>query len=94
MKPLLLMFVTVFLAELGDKTQLATLLFAAEGKFNPWVVFAVAAGALVASTAMAVVLGSVAEKYLAMVPLKLIAGCGFMLMGGLMVWEHVASRSV
>jgi putative Ca2+/H+ antiporter (TMEM165/GDT1 family) len=92
MKALLLMFITVFLAELGDKTQLATMLFAAEGKHNPWIVFLVAASALVASTAMAVLLGSAAEKYLAVIPLKLIAGSGFVLLGGWMIWEHVATR--
>ncbi len=93
MKPLILMFITVFLAELGDKTQLATVLFAAEGKHHPWIVFAVAASALVASTALAVVLGTAAEKYLSQIPLKLIAGCGFIVLGSWMVWEHVATRT-
>ena len=46
--------VTVFLAELGDKTQLATLLFASEGKVSPLMVFVASAGALVLSSAIAV----------------------------------------
>jgi len=78
---LLTIFVTVFLAELGDKTQLATLLFATDGKVPPFYVFLAAAGALVATTAIAVVLGSYAERYLAVVPLKLIAGVGFVAIG-------------
>jgi putative Ca2+/H+ antiporter (TMEM165/GDT1 family) len=88
MKELLPIFLTVFLAELGDKTQLATVLLASGGKHSPWIVFFVAASALVASTAMAVVLGQAAERYLTMIPLKLIAGAGFMLLGAWMVWEH------
>ena len=42
-------FVTVFLAELGDKTQLATLLFAAEQNTSKIGVFLASAGALVLS---------------------------------------------
>ena len=81
MQNLLTIFITVFLAELGDKTQLATLLFATDQKAHPMLVFLAAAGALVASTAIAVALGTMAEKYLAMIPLKLIAGAGFVAIG-------------
>jgi len=77
-------FITVFLAELGDKTQLATLLFAAEGDRNIWMVFLASSAALVASTALAVLLGSVASQFLAAIPLKLLAGIGFMIIG---VWN-------
>ena len=81
-------FTTVFLAELGDKTQLATVLFSADKGHSRWLVFVAAAGALVASTAVAVGLGALAEKYLAAVPLKLIAGIGFILTGLWTVWGH------
>ena len=40
-------FGTVFLAEIGDKTQLATMLFAADAQSSKWLVFAGAASALV-----------------------------------------------
>ena len=81
-------FVTIFLAELGDKTQLATLLYASDAERPRLIVFAAAAGALIASTALAVALGAAAERFLPMLPLKLIAGAGFLVIGGLLVFEH------
>jgi putative Ca2+/H+ antiporter (TMEM165/GDT1 family) len=88
MRQLLVIFMTVFLAELGDKTQLATLLFAADEKApSPFLVFLAAAGALVLSTAIAVIAGTAAERYLTMVPLKLIAGLGFIIIG---IWTVTA----
>ncbi len=81
-------FVAVFVAELGDKTQLATLLFASEGDHRPIVVFLAAAGALVLSTALAVLVGSIGAKWLDMVPLKLISGLGFIAIGIWTVAEH------
>jgi putative Ca2+/H+ antiporter (TMEM165/GDT1 family) len=81
-------FLTVFLAELGDKTQLATVLFAADAKHSAFAVFLAAASALVLSTAIAVGFGTMAEKYLTMIPLKLIAGIGFVLIGAWTIWDH------
>jgi putative Ca2+/H+ antiporter (TMEM165/GDT1 family) len=49
-------FLTIFLAEMGDKTQLATLLMTAQSR-SPWVVFAGAATALVATSILGVVIG-------------------------------------
>jgi putative Ca2+/H+ antiporter (TMEM165/GDT1 family) len=88
MSQLWVIFVTVFLAELGDKTQLATVLFAAERDTRPLLVFLAAAAALVASTAMAVALGATAERFLTMIPLKLIAGIGFVAIGLWTIWGH------
>lgn len=81
-------FLTVFLAELGDKTQLATVLFATDKEHQPLFVFLAAAGALVLSTAVAVALGTWGAKYLEAVPLKLIAGVGFIAIGGWTVFDH------
>ena len=81
-------FLTVFLAESGDKTQLATVLFSTDGTSNKALVFIAAASALVVSTALAVLLGASAEKYLTAMPLKLIAGAGFVLIGLFMIAGH------
>ena len=81
MRELLAMFVTVFLAEFGDKTQLATMLFASERRMSPWAVFAACGGALLLSAAIATFFGTVASRYMEGVPLKLIAGIGFILIG-------------
>lgn len=90
MTAFLTIFFSVFLAELGDKTQLATVLFAADENRSRFGVFLAASAALVASSAIAVLLGGLAERWLAMVPLKLIAGAGFCVIGGLMIAEHFA----
>ena len=74
MNQLLVVFAAVFLAELGDKTQVATMLFASSGDHSPWFVFVAASLALIASSAIAVLLGSAAERYLTEIPLNLIAG--------------------
>ena len=81
-------FMSVFLAELGDKTQLATVLFASDGNRDKWLVFLAAATALTASTALAVLLGAAAERWLTMLPLKLIAGLGFIAIGFWMILGH------
>lgn len=86
MLQLFAIFMTVFLAELGDKTQLATLLFATDGKQPPILVFAAAAAALCLSTALAVALGTLGARHLQAVPLKLIAGVGFVAIG---VWTLI-----
>lgn len=88
MQTILTVFVTVFLAELGDKTQLATLLFATDDGISRWAVFLAASTALIASTGLAVVAGIYAERWLTMVPLKLIAGTGFVLIGLWTIREH------
>ena len=74
-------FTTVLLAELGDKTQLATLLFAANKENSKLMVFLAAAAALVVSTAIAVLLGNTLEKYIAHKYLSWLAGIGFVLIG-------------
>lgn len=81
-------FAVIFLAELGDKTQVATLLFASERTHHPFLVFLAAAGALVLATGLAVAVGNYGARYLEALPLKLIAGVGFIVLGGWSILEH------
>ena len=83
-------FVTVFLAELGDKTQLATLLFAAEQHTSKVGVFIASAGALVLSSLIAVLVGSQLSVYIPPRALKLTAGIGFIAVG---IWVLVDARA-
>ena len=74
-------FIAVFIAELGDKTQLATLLFAADKEAGKLTIFLGASTALVATSAIGVALGSVLSNYLNEKVLHLIAGIGFIAIG-------------
>ena len=71
-------FVTVLLAELGDKTQLATLALAAGGHAR-WLVFLGAALALIVSSAVAVLVGSALGQVVPAVLLR--RGAGVLMIG-------------
>ncbi len=86
-------FAAIFVAELGDKTQLATLLFAMDRDLSPVHVFLAAAAALVVSTALAVFAGTFASRYLAALPLKPIAGVAFIAIGSWMLIDHFRAVS-
>ncbi len=51
-------------------------------------VFFAASAALVLTTAIAVLAGGLASRYLEMMPLKMMAGIGFIAIGGWMLMEH------
>jgi len=74
-------FVAVFIAELGDKTQLATMLFAADREVSKYLVFAAASAALIVATAIGVLAGSLLSEYINERYLHLIAGIGFIAIG-------------
>jgi putative Ca2+/H+ antiporter (TMEM165/GDT1 family) len=80
-------FVTVFLAEIGDKTQLATMLFAAEANSNKWIIFAGSALALVLAAAIGVLVGAQLERLISPRTLKIVAGIGFIAIG---LWTIVS----
>jgi putative Ca2+/H+ antiporter (TMEM165/GDT1 family) len=79
-KLLLTTFVAVFLAELGDKTQLATLSLAA-GTSSKWAVFAGSALALCATSALAVLGGEAVSRVVPPIWIRRVAGALFVLLG-------------
>lgn len=82
----LTVFATVLLAELGDKTQLATVLFASKPDANLLTVFSAASLALVVSTGIAIALGSTLAGLLNPQYLSYGAGIGFIAIG---IWTIV-----
>ena len=76
-------FATVFIAELGDKTQLATLLFAADRSVSKLTVFVAASLALVATSAIGVLAGAAVSQWVSPRQLSWVAGAGFIAIG---VW--------
>lgn len=82
-KVLFTVFATVFIAELGDKTQLATILFAADKEVSKLTVFAGASLALIATSAIGVLAGGLISQYISERHLHYMAGIGFI---GIGIW--------
>ena len=79
-------FTSVFIAELGDKTQLATMLFAADKGTSKLMVFLGASLALILTSAIGVGAGSIVSQYVSAKTLQVVAGVGFI---GIGVWTLV-----
>jgi Ca2+/H+ antiporter, TMEM165/GDT1 family len=73
-------FAAIFVAELGDKTQLAALSLAATSR-SRWTVFAASALALVAASAIAVALGEVVARAVPAIWIRRGAGLLFVAIG-------------
>lgn len=82
-------FLAVFLAEMGDKTQLATLSFASSGS-SRWLVFAASATALVSTSAIAVLAGELVARHVPPVWIKRAAGALFIVLG---IWTLAKARA-
>jgi len=80
-KVLLTVFAAVFVAELGDKTQLATMLFASDKEVNKLTVFVGASLALIVASGVGVLAGSFISQYISEKHLQYIAGAGFIAIG-------------
>jgi putative Ca2+/H+ antiporter (TMEM165/GDT1 family) len=78
--------ITVFLAEIGDKTQLATLLYSCDKSINRWTVFLGSSMALVLAAGIGVAIGSQLEKIVPLHVLKVLAGVGFIIIG---IWTLI-----
>jgi putative Ca2+/H+ antiporter (TMEM165/GDT1 family) len=74
-------FTTIFVAELGDKTQLATLLYAADASHPKLTIFAASASALVLTSALGVLGGAVISEFVGPKILRWVAGLGFIAVG-------------
>jgi putative Ca2+/H+ antiporter (TMEM165/GDT1 family) len=84
LRVLLTTFGVIFLAEMGDKTQLAAMTMAADSK-KPWAVFIGASLALVAVSGLGVLVGSLVGDYLPIVWVKRVAAVAFIAIGVLML---------
>jgi len=79
-------FVTIFLAEMGDKTQVTTLLMTAESH-NPWVVFLGAGSALITTSLLGVLVGRWLASHIQPKTLERAAGITLLLISVLLFWE-------
>lgn len=79
-------FLTIFLAEIGDKTQLATLLMSAQSQ-SPWVVFAGSAMALIATSLLGVLIGRWLSNRLSPKVLGTSAGLLLMFISLTLFWD-------
>ena len=84
LRVLLTTFGIIFLAEMGDKTQLAAMTMAADTK-RPWAVFLGASLALTAVSGLGVLVGGVVGEYVPLEWVKRIAAIAFILIGVLML---------
>ena len=82
---LLTTFGIIFLAEMGDKTQLAAMTMAADSK-KPWAVCIGASLALAAVSALGVLVGSLVGDYVPLVWVKRVAATAFIVIGVLMLF--------
>ena len=81
-------FITIFLAEMGDKTQLATLLLSAQSG-SPWIVFIGSGLALIATSLVGVLLGRYLAKILTPETLDIVAGMLLMVISILLLGDVV-----
>lgn len=78
----------IFMAELGDKTQLATLTLATRSGAR-WAVFLGASLALVTTSALGVLGGELVSRYVSPMWLHRIAGVAFIVLGGALLYESL-----
>lgn len=86
-KVFFMVFGAVFFAELGDKTQLATMLFATDKEVSKYLVFFAASAALIVATALGVLAGALLSEYINTKYLHYLAGVGFIVIGVLTVYN-------
>jgi putative Ca2+/H+ antiporter (TMEM165/GDT1 family) len=80
-KILATVFAAVFVAEMVDKTQLVTMLFATDKEVSKWLVFFGSASALVLTSAIGVLAGTLLSQVINVKTMSILAGAGFILIG-------------
>ena len=85
-KAFLSTFITILLAELGDKTQLTTLLMSAESH-SPWIVFLGAGTALIATSLLGVLVGRWLSTRVSARTIETAAGATLLLIAVLLLWD-------
>lgn len=85
-KIFLTVFATVFVAELGDKTQIATMLFATDKDAGKLTIFLAASAALILATAIGVLAGSFFSTSINEKVLHYMAGVGFIAIGAYTIY--------
>lgn len=84
LRVMLTTFGVIFLAEMGDKTQLAAMTMAAETK-KPWAVFIAASLALACVSAIGVMVGGTLGQFLPLIWIKRAAAIAFIVIGVLIL---------
>tara|TARA_Y100000589_G_scaffold251514_1_gene239905 strand:- start:146 stop:445 length:300 start_codon:yes stop_codon:yes gene_type:complete len=79
-------FITIFIAELGDKTQLATLTLSGNSK-KPWAVFLGSSSALIIATLIGVLAGGSISTFIPEIYLKIIASLTFLIIGSRLIYD-------
>jgi putative Ca2+/H+ antiporter (TMEM165/GDT1 family) len=86
-KVFITVFAAVFIAELGDKTQLATMLFATDKAVSKYTVFFAASAALIVASGLGVLAGSILSEYINEKYLHYLAGIGFIVIGAFTLYR-------
>ena len=84
-----MVFLITFLAEMGDKTQISTLLFSSNKEINRWGILAAASCALTLATFLAVVIGSELDRFVSARTIKVVSGIGFI---GIGIWTLLMAK--
>ncbi len=84
LKTIITTFFLVFLAELGDKTQLSTMILASRSG-SKWHIFIGSACALVLSSLLGVLVGSVINRYIPQFYIQAGSGFAFLIIGILLI---------
>jgi putative Ca2+/H+ antiporter (TMEM165/GDT1 family) len=80
-------FIAIFIAELGDKTQLATMLFAADKEVSRMTVFLASSAALIVAAGLGVLAGSLLAEHINTRYLSWLAGSGFIVIGAYTLYQ-------